>query len=150
MGRRAVEVEVVFLDVLAVIPFAVGQPKQALLENGILRVPQRQGEAKVLLVVRDAGKAVLAPSIGPGARLIVTEVVPGISRLAVVLAHGSPLTLAEVGPPFLPGDVLLARCHESGFFGAATLVHIRICPFHTCSLGKNQQERSRSLAVPRR
>ena len=64
MGRRAVEVEVVFLDILAVIAFAVGQPEQAFLENRILAVPQRQREAKPLLVVGDAGQTILAPAIG--------------------------------------------------------------------------------------
>ena len=44
--RRAVEVEVVLLDVLAVIPLAVGQAEQPLLEDRILPVPQRQGEAQ--------------------------------------------------------------------------------------------------------
>jgi len=39
MSRRAVEVEIVFLDVLAVIALAVGQAEQALLENGVVAVP---------------------------------------------------------------------------------------------------------------
>ena len=51
MGRRAVQVEIVFLDVLPVIALAVGQPEQPLLENGIFAVPQREGEAEPLLVV---------------------------------------------------------------------------------------------------
>ena len=42
VGRRAVEVEVVLLDVLAVVAFTVGQPEQPLLEDRILAVPQRQ------------------------------------------------------------------------------------------------------------
>jgi hypothetical protein len=49
MGRRAVEVEVVLLDVLAVIALAVGEAEQALLEDRILAVPQGQGEAEPLL-----------------------------------------------------------------------------------------------------
>src|SRR5262250_3688405 len=125
MGRRAVEVEVIFLDVLAVIPFAVGQSEQTLLEDGVPGVPQRQGEAEILLVVRDPAQPVLTPAIGSRARLIVAEVVPGISRLAVVLTHGPPLALAEIGAPLFPGNVLLAGRCKSGLFGTITLVHGR-------------------------
>src|SRR5262249_38314878 len=39
VGRGAVQVEVVLLDVLAVVSFAVGQSEQTLLENRILAVP---------------------------------------------------------------------------------------------------------------
>ena len=44
MRRRAVEVEVVFLHVLAVVALAVGQPEQALLEDRVVAVPQREGK----------------------------------------------------------------------------------------------------------
>ena len=42
--RRRVEVEVVLLDVLAVVPLAVGQAEQALLEDRVLAVPQREAK----------------------------------------------------------------------------------------------------------
>ena len=71
MRRRRVEVEVVLLDVLAVVAFAVGQAEQPLLEDRVLAVPQRDGEAELLLVVGDAGEAVFAPAVGARARLIV-------------------------------------------------------------------------------
>ncbi len=48
MGRRAVEVPPVFLDVLAVVPLGTGQPEHAFLEDGVSTVPQRQGQAPVL------------------------------------------------------------------------------------------------------
>ena len=48
VGRRRVEVEVVLLHVLAVIALAVGQAEEALLEDGILAVPQRHREAQQL------------------------------------------------------------------------------------------------------
>ena len=116
MGRRAVEVEVVFLDVLAVIAFAVGQAEQAFLEDRVLAVPQGQREAEPLLVVGDAGQAVLAPAIGAGAGLVVAEVVPGVAAFAVVLAHGAPLPLAEVRPPFLPGHCLVPSLVQANVF----------------------------------
>ena len=62
--RGAIDVEVVLLDVLAVVPLAVGQAEEPLLEDRILPVPQGQREAEALLVVRDAGQAVFAPAIG--------------------------------------------------------------------------------------
>ena len=104
-----VEVEVVLLDVLAVVALAVGQAEEPLLEDRILAVPQRQREAEPLLVVGDAGQPVLAPAVGARAGLVVAEVVPGVARLAVVLAHRAPLPLAEVRSPLPPGHSLLAR-----------------------------------------
>src|SRR5438093_4322694 len=37
------------------------------------------------------------------------EIAPGVAVIAVVLADRTPLPLAEVGAPFLPGDLRLAR-----------------------------------------
>ena len=116
MGRRAVEVEVVFLDVLAVIALAIGQAEQPLLEDRVLAVPQRQGKAQPLVVVAEPGEAVLAPMIGARPGLIVREIVPRIAVLAVVLAHRAPLALAEVGPPLLPGHPLLTRLIQAAPF----------------------------------
>src|SRR5262249_2500753 len=47
MARGGVEIVIDFLDVLAVIAFAVGQPEQPLLEDWIALVPQRKAEAPV-------------------------------------------------------------------------------------------------------
>jgi len=48
-------VKVILLHVLAVVALAVGQSEQALLQDRVLAVPERQGEAKALLVVGNAG-----------------------------------------------------------------------------------------------
>ena len=45
---RAVEVEVVLLDVLAVVALAVGEAEQPFLQDRILAVPQREREAEDL------------------------------------------------------------------------------------------------------
>ena len=45
VGRRAVEIEVVFLDVLAVIALAIGQAEQPLLQDRVLAVPQRERQS---------------------------------------------------------------------------------------------------------
>ncbi len=113
MGRRALEIEIVFLDVLAVIAFAVGQAEGALLQDRVDAVPQRQREAEPLLVVAEAGEAVLAPAIGPRAGVVMGKIVPGLAGGAVVLAHGAPLALAEIGAPFAPVDRAVARLAEA-------------------------------------
>ncbi len=117
MRRRAVDVEVVLLDVLAVVAFAVGEPEQALLQNRIPLIPQSQGKAQSLFFVADAAEAVLAPAVRPRARLIVREIVPGIAVGAVVLAHGSPLALAEIWTPLLPRDARLTGIVQPLLFG---------------------------------
>src|SRR5262249_30989640 len=58
-----------------------------------------------------------APAICARPRLIVREVVPGVAAVAVVLADGAPLPLAEIRPPLPPGDVLLAGLLQSSVFG---------------------------------
>ena len=112
-GRRRVEVEVIFFYVFAVVPFAVGQPEQPLLEDGVFTVPQRKRKAEVLTIVGDARQAVFSPVIRARARLVVAEVVPRIARIAVVLSDRSPLPLAQVGPPLLPGSFLFTSFSKS-------------------------------------
>ena len=48
VGRRVVQVEIVLLDILAVVALAIGQAEETLLENRIGAVPQGQGEAELL------------------------------------------------------------------------------------------------------
>jgi hypothetical protein len=45
--------------------------------------------------------------------MIVGEKIPGVAPFAVVLTHCPPLSLAEVGPPLFPGDILLPCFIES-------------------------------------
>jgi len=61
--RRAVEIEVVLLDVLAVIPLGVGEAVEALLDDGVLAVPQREREAQQHAIVAEPGDAVLAGEV---------------------------------------------------------------------------------------
>src|SRR5207245_1806458 len=90
---RAVEVEIVLLDILPVVAFAVGQPEQSLLEDGVAPVRQRESEAEALLVIGDAGQSILTPAVRPRAGLVVAEVIPGVAALAIVFAHRAPLAL---------------------------------------------------------
>src|SRR5215471_10799678 len=103
MGRRAIKVEVVFFYVLTMVPFTIREPEQALLENGVIPVPERQGKAESLLIVGDPRQTVLAPTIRTRTGLVMTEVVPGVAALAVVFAYGPPLPFTEVRPHFFQG-----------------------------------------------
>ena len=123
--RRAVEVEVVLLDVLAVVALAVGEPEQALLQDRVALVPQRQRKAQPLLVVAEPAEPVLAPLVGARARLVVREVVPGVAVFAVVLADRAPLPFAQIRSPFLPRDLRLARVVQALLFR-----HVHNCRDH--------------------
>jgi hypothetical protein len=63
--RSAVEIEVILLDILAVIAFAAGQAKESLLENGIAPIPQRQRKTEALLVIGKASESIFSPSVRP-------------------------------------------------------------------------------------
>ena len=109
MGRSRVEIKVILLNVLAVVALRVGQPEKPLFKNRVLAIPQRQSEAQALVVVGKTRQTVLAPTISARARLIVTEVVPGVAVFAVIFANGAPLALAQVGSPLPPRDTTLPR-----------------------------------------
>src|SRR5215510_7096629 len=114
MRRRTVEEEVVFLDVLAVIPLLIRQTKHALFEDRVLGIPQGHGQTEVLLVITKAPHAVFVPAIRPAAGMIVRERVPGVPVGAVILTHGSPGALAEIGAPALPiGLARLVFCQAT-------------------------------------
>src|SRR6266403_1470881 len=97
--RSAVDVEVVFLHIFAVIAFVAGQPEETLLEDGISFVPQGQTETYELVAVTYRGEAVLVPAISARAGVIVRKIFPRLSGRAIVLAHRSPGAIADVGAP---------------------------------------------------
>src|SRR5262249_33693080 len=82
-GGGGVEVEVGFLDVVAVVAFGAAEAEEAFLEDGVAFVPQGEGEDEELVAVAEAGEAVLAPAVGAGAGVVVGEVVPGVAVGAV-------------------------------------------------------------------
>ena len=115
-GRRRVEVEVILLYVFAVIAFVVRQAEEALFQNRIFSVPERQREADVLVPVADPADAVFAPAIRARARMVVRKIFPGVAVRAVVLANRAPLALGEIGPPALPVNFAFAAGFEALFF----------------------------------
>ncbi len=117
VGGCAVEVEVVLLDVLAVVSLGVGEAEHPLLEDRVAAVPQGEREAQPLFVVADARDAVLAPAVGAGAGLVVGEVRPGVAVLAVVLPYGPPLALAQIGTPTAPRHPGIVRLGQPSPLG---------------------------------
>src|SRR5262249_17794175 len=111
-----VQVEVIFFDVLAVVSFVAGEAESAFFEDGIALVPQRDGEAEVLVAVANAAESVLAPAAGSGAGVGVRGKFPRRAARALILGHGAPARLAEIGPPALPVDLALAGLLEAQFF----------------------------------
>jgi hypothetical protein len=102
MGRRVVDVEVVLLDVFAVIAFAVRESEEPLLEDRVAAIPQRDPHAQVLVAIAEAGERIFVPTVGAAARVVVREVVPRAAVGAVVLAHRAPGAVAHVSAPALP------------------------------------------------
>ena len=91
MCGRGVQVVIELLAILAVIALAVGQTEKTLLENRIASVPESKREAKSLVVIGESGDAILAPSIGAAAGMVVREVLPGIAVLRCSLRALSPI-----------------------------------------------------------
>src|SRR5208283_1856693 len=117
MGGRRIRVEMALLDVLAVVALGVREPEQPLLQDRVPAVPQREGEAQAALAVGDAQEPVLAPAVGAAARLLVREVAPALAVRGVVLSHGAPLPLREIGAPALPVPRAQAVLGQAGLLG---------------------------------
>ena len=103
--RHVIEVEIVFLDVLAVIAFVSGEPEKPLLDYRIFAVPYRQRETQMLVDVGDAGDSVFAPTIRARSCVVVREILPRGAVATVVFANRSPLTLAKIRSEPAPWSV---------------------------------------------
>ena len=108
-----VEVEVILLDVLAVVPLGAGQAEEALLEDRVAAVPEGRGEDDELVAVAPAGDPVLAPAIRLAPGEVVGQVVPGVAVVAVVLADRGPGAVADVRPPPPPAGRAVVDLGES-------------------------------------
>src|SRR5262249_44213212 len=103
----------------AMIALAIGQPEQPLLEDRVFAIPERQRKTQHLMVVTDPRQAILTPAIRAGSCLVMREVIPGVTVVAVILPHRPPLPLAQVWAPFTPGHVSFARLLQAlVLFGA--------------------------------
>ena len=107
MRGRAVEIEIIFFRVFAVIPFAVRQSKNPFLKNWVAPIPKRDGKAKLLLIIGNPSNTIFSPAVGTRPRLVVGKIIPSIPVLTIILAHRTPLPFTEVGSPFLPRDTFI-------------------------------------------
>ena len=126
VGRRAVEVPPVLLDVLAVVALRAGQAEHPLLEDRVDAVPQRQRQAPVLRLVAEPGHPVLVPPVHPGPGVVVREEVPGVAVGAVVLADRSPGPFGEVGTPVAPRLGAAVRVGQPALLGPVVDSVLRI------------------------
>src|SRR5260370_26498845 len=102
MGRGSVQIVINLLHVLAVIALGIGEAEEALLEERVFAIPQRQRQAELLMVIAEAGQAILAPTVSAAAGVVMSEIPPCITIRTVVLAYGPPLALGKVRPPSVP------------------------------------------------
>jgi hypothetical protein len=114
--RRRIQVVIEFLHVLPMIALAVGQAKEPLFENRVTAIPQRQSQADSLLVIADACDAVLAPTVGSAASMVVRQIFPRVAMWTVVLAYRSPLALREIRSPTTPIEGPIVGFSEASAF----------------------------------
>ncbi len=113
MRWSAIQVKIIFLDVLAVVSLAVSQTEKPLFYDWVFPVPQGEGKTKDLLVIGNAAEAILAPAVSTGASLVMGEEVPSVTRFAVVLTYSTPLPLTQIGPPLFLRNFLKAGFLQS-------------------------------------
>ncbi len=102
MGRRAVQIPPVVLDILPVVAFRTAQAERPLLEDRVPAVPQRQPQTQPLPLVAHRGQPVLVPPVGPRPSVLMRERRPSVPARAVVLPHTRPRPLAHVRTPQPP------------------------------------------------
>jgi hypothetical protein len=112
-----VEVEVVFLHILAVIALIAGKTEGAFLEDWIAAVPQGQRETQPLLLVANPAQTILIPAIGAGTGLVVVEMLPGFAVGAVVLPHRAPGPFRQIRPPQPPLLLAFVLAFQTQPFG---------------------------------
>ncbi len=102
VGWGGVEVVPSFFGVFAVVAFGVGEAEEAFFEDGVVSVPEGDGEAEASAAVAEAEDAFFAPAVGAVGGVVVGEVVPCVAVWGVVFADGAPLAFGEVGAPAAP------------------------------------------------
>ena len=125
VGRRGIEIEVVLLDVFAVIAFVAGEAEQPFLQNWIFAIPHRQGKTNKLAAVGNPHDSVFAPTIRSRTRVVMRKEIPGCAVLAVIFTHGAPLALGKIGTPTPPVRLSIPRFFQAFFFGVHRLVSFK-------------------------
>src|SRR5262249_27061477 len=113
MGGGRIQIEVILLDVFAVIALRSRHAEETLLDDRVAPVPERDGETKAPLPIGKTEKPVFSPSVGSASRVVVRKVVPRRSVGGVILPNCSPLPLREVRTPPLPVSLAASVLLES-------------------------------------
>src|SRR5260370_10392414 len=117
------DVEVVFLNVLAVIALLRGEAEASLFQTRGHPIPQCQSETHHLVTVADSSDAVFSPAISARTRVVVRERLPGSAAWTVILPDRSPLPLGEIGPPPFPMLFAGSRFFEPTVFSGRDSWH---------------------------
>ena len=119
----------ILLGVFAVVALRTRQSEHPLLEVRVTAVPQCEAHTQVLPEGGDTRHAVFVPPIGARHRVVVREVVPGITVSGIVLAHRSPRTLRKVRAPLVPRSGIFGSVQQpSGIGHTLALAHCAIMP----------------------
>ena len=109
--RSGVAVPPILLGVFAVVALRTRQSEHPLLEVRVTAVPQCEAHTQVLPEGGDTRHAVFVPPIGARHRVVVREVVPGITVSGIVLAHRSPRS-ERYGPHWYHGPASSGPCNN--------------------------------------
>ena len=156
VARQRIDMPPEFLGILAVIAFSVGEAEEALLENAVLAVPHCDRETEDLVLVAPAKEAILAPSVGAAARVVVGERLPRRAVGRVILANRAPLSAGDIGSPCAPVVILRgALFAQPTMLGRCRLVHIgsthskEIPAAGACSASRRQPTLQACIGHPR-
>src|SRR5690606_37931920 len=85
-----------FLYIFPMIALWIAEAKKSFFNQLILFVPESGLKTQLLFVIADAANAIFAPAVCFADSLFVQGVTPCVSMRTVVLAYGSPLSVAYV------------------------------------------------------
>ena len=104
------------------LPSRIGQAEETLLEDRVPAIPEGQGEAETALAIGDPQQSRPLPSGRPGCERGRGENTPRHEPSAgVVLAHGAPLALGQIGAPPFPVFLAPGVGREPFGFGVGLL-----------------------------
>src|SRR5437879_11809462 len=102
MGRSAIQIVVIFFDILTMVTFFACQSKESLFKDRVTSVPEGQRKTHLLMAITDTAKSILSPTEGLRTRVVMRKVIPGCAIGAVVFTHRSPGPFTQISSPHLP------------------------------------------------
>src|ERR1019366_3836122 len=118
MRGRRIQMEIIFLNIFAVVSFVTCQSEKPLLQNRIPPIPECHRKTNPLQNVANSSDAVFAPSVGARTRGMVWKIFPRRAIWTVIFADRSPLSSAQIRSPALPVDFAQVRFFQPLIFRA--------------------------------